>query len=212
MGKSAGGATADAASLSTALGTGIDGGLDADQITTNGDVTVEARSVADTKGTSMNLELASIGDSNQSAEANSSSTAEAIARGVYGGSGNDTITAAGVFTITADSDVISNSRSSTLGVLSAGASMKQAQSRAETTASSLAVGIDGDAGDDIITSAATLDLNTFANALTTAISSTNSGLNIAGASSVESIASAATTRITSYNVCYTKLLRVSPTS
>jgi len=193
LGKSAGGATADAASLSTALGTGIDGGLDADHITTNGDVTVEARSVADTKGTSMNLELASIGDSNQSAEANSSSTAEAIARGVYGGSGNDTITAAGVFTITADSDVISNSRSSTLGVLSAGASMKQAQSRAETTASSLAVGIDGDAGDDIITSTATLDLNTFANALTTAISSTNSGLNIAGASSVESIASAATT-------------------
>jgi len=193
LGKSEGGAAADASSRSTALGTGIDGGLDADQITTNGDLTVEVRSVADTKGTSLNLELASLGDSDQSAEANSSSTAEAIARGVYGDTGNDIITVAGVFTITADSDVQSSSRSSTVGVLSAGTSMKQARSRAETTASSLAIGIDGDAGDDIITSTATLDLNAFADAFTHAISSTNSGLNIAGASSVESIADAATT-------------------
>ena len=196
LGTSEGGATADATSRSTAIGTGIDGGLDADQITITGGLTVltvEARSVAETKGTSMNLELAALGDSNQSAEANSSSTAEAIARGVYGDTGNDTITVAGVFTITADSDVLSSSRSSTLGGLSAGASMKLARSQAETTADSLAIGIDGDAGDDTITSTATLDLNAFADALTSAVSSTNSGLNIAGASSVESVADAATT-------------------
>jgi hypothetical protein len=155
--------------------------------------------VADTDGTSLNLELASLGESNQSAEANSSSTAEAIARGIYGDTGTDIITAAGIFTITADSDVLSSSRSSSVGLISAGVNMKQARSRAETTADSLAVGIDGGAGNDTITSTATLNLNAFADADTSAVSSTNSGLNIAGSSSGESV-SGATSDVTASSI------------
>jgi uncharacterized protein YhjY with autotransporter beta-barrel domain len=182
----------DASTLSTALATGIDSGEEADQIDTDGDFVVKALSTSTTTSKAEDLNVLSIGSAIQSATANSSSTAEAFARGIDGGTGADTITAAGNYEVSADTELSSTSRSSTVTGLSIGGNQQKAQALAETTAQALAVCIDGGEGDDVINSTATLTVNTFSNASTTGVSATNSGFNIAGASSVESVAGAAT--------------------
>ena len=190
LGAAEGGASSDASTTSTALGAGIDGGDDADFIDTSGEVNVESRAIARTSTNSLNLELVSIGASSQSADANSSATAEAIARAVYGGRGADTITASGVFEVTADSDVDSTARSSTLGILSLGDKDMRAASSANTTGYSLAVGIDGGEGDDVIDSAALVDVVSVANANSTSMSRVNSGANIAGSTNADVVSDA----------------------
>jgi uncharacterized protein with beta-barrel porin domain len=192
LGASEGGAQSDASSLSRALATGIDSGGDADEISTDSELTVKARSKATAISTARDYNILSLGAALQSAEANSSSTAEAIARGIDGGSGRDTITAKGTLGVTADSFVESRSRSSTVAGLSIGLNVQEAQSRAETVANSLAIGIDGGEGNDAINSTAAITLTAISNASTQAISATNTGFNIAGASSGESVAGAAT--------------------
>ena len=192
LGASEGGAQSDASSLSRALATGIGSGGDADEISTDSELTVKARSKATAISTARDYNILSLGAALQSAEANSSSTAEAIARGIDGGSGRDTITAKGTLGVTADSFVESRSRSSTVAGLSIGLNVQEAQSRAETVANSLAIGIDGGEGNDAINSTAAITLTAISNASTQAISATNTGFNIAGASSGESVAGAAT--------------------
>ena len=192
LGASEGGAQSDASSLSRALATGIDSGGDADEISTDSEFIVKARSKGTAISTAKDYNILSVGAALQSAEANSSSTAEAIARGIDGGTGGDTITARGVLDITADTQVISSSRSSTVTGLGLGLNVQEAQSRAETVANSLAVGIDGGEGNDAINSTAAISLNAFSDAFTQAVSATNTGFNIAGASSGEAVAGAAT--------------------
>ena len=192
VGVSEGGAQSDASSLSRALATGIDSGGDADEILTDSELTVKARSKATAISTARDYNILSVGAALQSAVANSSSTAEAIARGIDGGTGGDTITAGGVLDITADTEVKSTSRSSTVTGVSIGLNVQEAQSRAETIANSLAIGIDGGEGNDAIYSTAAITLNSISNASTQAISATNTGFNIAGSSSGESVANAAT--------------------
>ena len=193
VGVSEGTTQSDASSFSTARSTGIDSGGDADTITTDSEMFVKARSASTSISTAKDYNVLSIGAAIQSAVANSSSTAEAIATGIDGGGGGDTITAGGSFDLVADALVSGSSRSSSIAGVTGGESAQMAQSRTETIATSLAVGIDGGGGDDTITSTATMDLSAYAEAFAKAISSTNSGLNIAGASSGESIADAATT-------------------
>jgi len=192
LGASQGGAQSDASSLSRALATGIDSGGDADEISTDGELTVKALSKGTAISTAQNYNILSVGAALQSAEANSSSTAEALARGIDGGTGGEIITARGTLDVTADSFVKSRSRSSTVTGVSLGLNVQEAQSRAETIANSLAVGIDGGEGNDRINSNAAIILNALSNADTQATSATNSGFNIAGASSGESAAGAAT--------------------
>jgi uncharacterized protein YhjY with autotransporter beta-barrel domain len=192
LGASDGGAQSDASSLSRALATGIDSGGDADEISTDSELTVKARSKGTALSTAQNYNILSVGAALQSADANSSSTAEAIARGIDGGTGGDIITAEGNLGVTADSFVESRSRSSTVTGLALGVNVQEAQSRAETVANSLALGIDGGEGNDTINSSAEIILNAFSNASTQATSATNTGFNIAGASSGESVAGAAT--------------------
>jgi uncharacterized protein YhjY with autotransporter beta-barrel domain len=192
LGVSEGGAKSDASSLSRALATGIDSGGDADEISTDSELIVKARSKSTAVSTAKDYNILSVGETLQSAEANSSSTAEAIARGIDGSTGADNITAGGVLDITADTEIKSTSRSSTVTGLSGGVNVQESQSRAETIANSLAVGIDGGEGNDTIHSTAAITLNAFSNASTQATSATNTGFNIAGSSSGESVADAAT--------------------
>jgi uncharacterized protein YhjY with autotransporter beta-barrel domain len=185
-----GGVESDASTLSTALATGIDSGEDADEIDTQSDFVVKALSTSTTMSKAEDLNILSIGSAIQSATANSSSTAEASARGINGGAGADTITAAGNYEVSADTEVSSTSRSSTLTGFSGGENKQKAQALAGTTAQALAVGIDGGEGNDVINSNATLMVNTFSNASTTGVSAANTGFNIAGSSSGESVAGA----------------------
>ncbi len=193
LGASERGANAEAASTATAISTGIDGGLDGDTITTSGEVYVVAQSEAFADGSALNLSILSIGSSEQSAVASSSSTAAAIARGVYGDAGNDTITATGTITVRSDSDVDSKSRASSVAGLSIGETNQYAQSTAETKSSSLAIGIDGGTGDDDVTQNAVIDVDAVAHAVSTGTSATNSGFNLAGVSSGESMSDARAT-------------------
>jgi hypothetical protein len=190
IGASEGSAQSNASSLSSAFATGIDSGGDDDEISTDSDVVVKARATSTTLSQAKNYNILSVGSALQSADANSSSTAEAVARGIYGGSGADSITAGGLLDITADTEVKSTSRSSTVTGVSIGSNVQEAKSRAGTVSDALAIGIDGGEGNDVINSTATLTVNTLSNADTTATSSSNTGFNIAGSSSGESVAGA----------------------
>jgi outer membrane autotransporter protein len=180
----------DASTLSTALATGIDSGEDADKIDTKSDFVVKALSTSATTSKAEDLNILSIGSAVQSATANSSSSAEAFARGINGGTGADTITAAGNYEVSADTEVSSTSRSSTVTGLSIGENIQNAQALAGTTAQALAVGIDGGEGNDVINNSAALMVNTSSSASTTGVSAANTGFNIAGTSSGESVAGA----------------------
>ena len=192
VGASEGNAQSNASSLSTALATGIDSGGNSDEISTDSDVVVKARAISTTLSEATNYNILSVGSALQSADANSSSTAEAIARGIDGGTGADTITAAGNYAVSADTQVYSTSRSSTVTGLSIGYNVQEAQSRAGTFSDAVAVGIDGGEGHDVINSTAALTVNTTSIAVTRATSSSNTGFNIAGSSSGEAVADATT--------------------
>jgi uncharacterized protein YhjY with autotransporter beta-barrel domain len=185
-----GAVASDASTLSTALATGIDSGEGADEIDTDADFVVKALSTSTTTSKAEDLNILSIGSAIQSATANSSSTAEASAHGINGGTGADTITATGNYGVSADTKVSSTSRSSTVTGFSLGGNQQKAQALAGTTAQALAVGIDGGEGNDVINSTATLTVNTLSNASTTGVSAANTGFNIAGSSSGESVAGA----------------------
>lgn len=192
LGASEGGAESDASALATSLATGIDGGGDGDEITTDNAIVVKARSKSTAVSTASNYNILSVGAALQSASADSSSTAETIARGIDGGTGGDIITAGGTLDVTADSFVTGSSRSSTVTGLGLGVNVQEARAKTETVADSLAIGIDGGEGDDYIHSTVAMSLNAYSGASTQAISATNTGFNIAGASSGESMAGAAT--------------------
>ncbi len=192
VGASDGSAQSNATSLSTAWATGINSGDNDDEILTDSILTVKANSKATALSTATNYNILSLGAAVGSAEVNSSSTAEAIARGVDGGAGADNIQVAGVLAVRADTDVNSTSRSASIAGLSLGLNVQEARSKAETIANSLAIGIDGGEGNDIIHSTATMTLNSTAIATTKTTSAANTGFNIAGASSADSAASAAT--------------------
>jgi hypothetical protein len=190
LGLSEGAAEANAASRSTAIASGIDGGSGDDNLNNAADLNVRADSLAWSSSSSLNLNIASLGASSQTAVANSSSTAESFARGIYGGEGQEVIDATGSFNVTASSNVYSRARASTVAGLSVGQNDQHALSQAETTARALAIGIDGGLGDDAIGSGAILDLDSTAQADSSGVSSTNSGLNIAGSSSGEAYSNA----------------------
>ena len=193
LGASEGNAAANATSQSTAIAAGMDGGSGDDWIITTGELYVAADAHALTKASSLNLSILNIGASDQSATASGSSTADAVARGLHGDAGGDTIDADGHVTITATADVSSEIKANVKAGFGVGDSIQRAQSSADTTARSLAIGIDGGSGDDTITDNATLRVFSTANAVSKGDSATNSGFNLAGSSTGESMSDARAT-------------------
>jgi uncharacterized protein YhjY with autotransporter beta-barrel domain len=191
LGVSEGGAESDASALATSFATGIDSGGDTDEITTSKAMVVKAGSTSRAISTASDYNILSLGEALQSASANSSSTAETIARGIDGGAGGDIIMAEGSFEVAANSFVTGTARSSTVTGVGGGFNVQEAQAKTETVSNSLAIGIDGGEGNDNIQSTATMSLNAYSSANTQARSKTDTGFNIAGASSGESVAGAA---------------------
>ncbi len=192
FGVSDGNAQSGAATLSSASAVGIDSGAGVDEISTEGAMTVKAFSEGIAAAKTNTLNFLSVGANLQSAEANSSATAEALALGIDGGADNDTIAAEGTLSVTADADVRGSARSSVIQGLGLGVNVLESQSTAATEATSMAVGIDGGAGNDLIINDAAMSLTSSSNAVTSAISSSNSGFNLVGASFAEAAANAST--------------------
>ncbi len=199
IGAADGNAQSNASSFAEAFASGIDSGGDADEIETESDLVVKARAVSTTLSEATNYNILSVGSALQSADANSSSTAAATVKGIDGGRGADIITASGNYALSADTQVSSTSRSSTVTGLSIGLNVQAAQSTAGTISDALAIGIDGGEGRDEINSTANLTITAVSNADTTATSSSNTGFNIAGSSSGNAVAGA-TTEVTASGV------------
>ncbi|MCU0765951.1 MAG: hypothetical protein MUE39_01070, partial [Gammaproteobacteria bacterium] len=200
LGTSGGGASSDASSVSTAFAAGIDSGADADEVHLMGNLTVGSWSLSSASSTARDYNILSIGAALQSALADSSSSATAVAQGIYGGTGRDLLSlgdplAAGAYRIDVDalSSVASTSRASSVAGLTGGSVEQQARSAAETVSHALAVGVDGGEGNDGIVGAAKITADATAGASTTGVSSTNTGVSIGGANRGESMSDARAT-------------------
>jgi uncharacterized protein YhjY with autotransporter beta-barrel domain len=192
FGLSNGDAQSGAATLSSATAAGIDSGAGVDEILNKGTMTVKAFSQGIAAAKTNTLNFLSVGANLQSAHANSSATADALALGIDGGADDDTIRTAGTLLVTANADVTGSSRSSVIQGLGLGVSVLKSQSEAATAANSLALGITGGDGNDSIVNGAAITLTSSSNAVTSAVSSSNSGFTLAGASFGESAANAST--------------------
>ncbi len=199
IGKSSGGAASDATSTSTALATGIDGGADDDEMLAEGNLTVGAWARTTANSTARDYNILSIGAALQSAVADSSSTALAIARGVFAGTGADQVLVGQLLSpgltklaVTSFSEAVSSARASSVTGFSAGAVDQSSRSAAQTTSHALAVGIDGGAGDDHLRSVAAITAAAEAKASSSGTSASSSGFTLAGATKGESVADART--------------------
>jgi hypothetical protein len=200
LGISGGGAASNASSTSTAVSAGIDGGSGSDDIDNAGDLDVRSWSVARSISTAKDYNILSLGAALQSAEANSAATALSEARGVHGGAGADDIVvgnveAPGQTTLHAASAsfVDSAARTSSISGFGFGAIAQQARSGAETTAHSLAAGIDGGEGNDRIVAAAEMHITAVTGGTSVGTSSTNTGFALGGVTRGESASDASTT-------------------
>jgi uncharacterized protein YhjY with autotransporter beta-barrel domain len=183
----------DASALSRAFSVGIDGGGGADTLFTQDKMIVNAVSESTGSSVTKNTNILPVGAAFQSANADSSSTAQSVARGIDGGTAGDTISAKGTMEVAAESRVIGLSRSATVtGPVGLGITLQESQARTETVADALAVGIAAGEGDDTICSAAAMTLNATSEGMTESVSVSNSGFNLLGASFTESAADAST--------------------
>jgi hypothetical protein len=174
---------AGAISTSTAKtdSTAIDGGEEGDSITNFGQLT----SMADSSASATSVGVTLIGAAAASdAFWNGGTTADATAKGINGGGGNDVVDNRQTVTAMSTADAVSTGVS--IDILGAAGAVSAATANAHSTA------IDGGAGNDTITNSA--DLNADATADVTGTSVSVSLVNFAG-SDMSSTASAAATGI-----------------
>jgi uncharacterized protein YhjY with autotransporter beta-barrel domain len=149
-GISLGAALASASNTAKASAIGIQGGNDSDIIANNGTITVSATTNADTTSVALDAECAPVGLGASLAKANT--TAEAIATGLSGGSGDDEITNTG--SINADSSSTASSKAISVSIATASYSSADVS----TTATAKSTGIDGGSGADLLCNEGTIDL------------------------------------------------------
>jgi uncharacterized protein YhjY with autotransporter beta-barrel domain len=155
-GISLGAALASASNNAKASAIGIQGGDDNDTMTNNGTITTSATSKADTTSVALDAECAPVGLGASLAKANT--TAQAIATGLSGGSGNDEITNTG--TINADSSATGSSKAISVSIATASYSSADVV----TTATAKSIGMDGGSGADKLRNEGTINLNATSNA------------------------------------------------
>ncbi len=148
--------------------TGIDGGAGSDTIENTGTVNANAQANA----TSAVVGVTFTGTKGSGAAlggtiANATTEAISTAAGIQGGSGDDTITNTGRVTATATSDADSGTVTASVEGAKEGLIVGFTHADARTTATATATGIDGGAGNDVITHAATGVLEATSNAMAT---------------------------------------------
>ena len=148
--------------------TGIDGGAGSDTIENTGTVKADAQAnstsaVVGVTFTGTNGKGAALGGT----IANATTEAVSTAVGIRGGAGDDTITNSNKVTATATSDSDSGTVTASVEGAKEGLIVGFTHADARTTATATATGIDGGAGNDAITHAATGVLEVTSNAMAT---------------------------------------------
>lgn len=173
---------ARAETIATANAVGIDGGAGRDDLRNHADVTVGA--TADAHAVAVGVDVAGTvqgkGGAISIALNDTSSEATAGATGIHGGRDDDSIVNTGTLAVTASTGVDSVSVSSTIGIAKEGLVAGAALARAETSANSTAVGIDGGEGNNQIANhgaiSAKADADTDSVAVALAIAGTTKGV------------------------------------
>lgn len=180
----AGVAAADASITASATTTGMDGGADADSLDNFGSLTTTATAELAAATVSVNAGFAVSGLAAGAALADGETVATAAAAGIAGADGDDVLTNRGSNSVTANATVTAasvgvNLEGTTAG-LAAGASLVDGENRASATA----VGLDGGAGDDILSN----HQLTHASAVT---DSTRASMSVSGTFALEGVAAGA---------------------
>ncbi|MFM9881887.1 MAG: autotransporter domain-containing protein [Burkholderiales bacterium] len=149
----------DTSSTATADATGMRGGSDYDRIANTGSVGVAAAADVASVSTSVTAGIAKQGLVVGVGLARADSNATAAAIGINGGGGHDKIENTGTIAATAKADADSVAVSVTVEGTAAGLAAGAALTRAAVTATSNAVGVDGGAGDDSISSTGAIALD-----------------------------------------------------
>lgn len=180
----AGVAAADASITASAMATGLDGGAEGDTLDNTGSLTTTATADLSAASVSVNAGFAVNGLAAGAALADGEAAVTAAARGLGGGTGDDTLTNSGGNTVTANASVnaasVSVNLEGTTAGLAAGASLVDGDNRASASA----VGIDGGVGDDTLRN----------NYLTHAIAftdSTRTSVSVSGTFALEGVAAGA---------------------
>jgi len=155
-GISLGAALASASNTAKASAIGIQGGNDNDIIANTGTITVSATTNADTTSVALDAECAPVGLGASLAKANT--TAEAIATGLSGGSGDDEMTNTGI--INANSSSTASSKAISVSIATASYSSADVS----TTAMAKSTGINGGSGADLLGNSGTINLTATSNA------------------------------------------------
>ncbi|MEN6446234.1 MAG: hypothetical protein ABFD70_00640 [Syntrophaceae bacterium] len=158
-----GGAITKGTTLSTADASGISGGDGYDRLTNAGKITAHGFSDSDAASVSVGLVGAQDGLTLGFTYADSTTTAQAHASGMNGGSGNDTLinTGTGEIEITADPESSSASVGVTLTGVTKGTGIVGGAALADGTTEAIATaeGINGGDGDDAITNTGSITLS-----------------------------------------------------
>ncbi len=150
MGAAVGISLTDGTTKAISTATGIAGGEGDDTITNSGRILVISNPDADSASVSVSISAAKEGVAAGGTFADATTTAQAIATGIDGGEGNDTINNAGTIEVTADSKSSSASVSVSAQGAMTGAALGVSLSDGTTKAISNAAGIKGGGGNDTI--------------------------------------------------------------
>ena len=183
VGAAVSGAIADTSVDADANATGADGGAGADTLANAGTLTSDATADANTVGVAVSGSVAA-GFAAGAAGLLADTNADAVALGMNGGQGQDTVENTGAVTVNSDADAANSSVAVNINATPAGLSVGAAVVSARTIANSEAVGLSGDAeglveddeptvlaseNDTVINAAGTLTVTSRADASTVSV-------------------------------------------
>jgi uncharacterized protein YhjY with autotransporter beta-barrel domain len=157
VGASFGESAADASTLAASAGIGIAGGDGLDDIRSNKAISVTAKSTAIVDSTSTVNSETFIGAATGKAASEGSARLAAMATGIDGGAGGDTITSRDAITVLAVSDGTAESNARAEANVEFGTASTNTASAAAAEAMAGAAGISGGEGDDTILSFSSVD-------------------------------------------------------
>ena len=174
----------DAAARSTSTSIGLAGNMGEDTLANTGTLDSMATATTNSTGVSVSLAGSNTGVSIGVALADTSAIAEAIAKGLFGGWGDDIISSSDTLTAMANATATGVTASMSLSFAATGVAAGASMAKASADASALAVGIDGGHGRDTIVTTGTIDADADATA-------TNISVSMAISASVQGASAAA---------------------
>jgi hypothetical protein len=186
-GSAEGEAISNAQTIAEAVSIGISGGEGSDSIENSGAIVADVDAETDTVAVGVSLNVTGAGTAEGAALTDARALSTALATGISGGQGDDTIENIGDISLNTDADAVATAVSVGLTGSARGQAEGRALADGSATAAAQSVGLDGgDGGDDITTADSTI--NTYAQSSS---DSQSVSVNIAGAMGLASGASVA---------------------